>query len=77
MYFNVIWEMVNSIYAGCTCIFIPNLRFTRFLLMYSDVLRLTIILFFNQNTCEKLVPKVITLDQLLRLLLLAGRKTLA
>ena len=34
--------------------FCPNLPSTSFLLMYNDVLRLTIILTFNDNICQKL-----------------------
>jgi hypothetical protein len=60
MYFNVFWETVNSIYVACTCIFFPNLRSTLFLLMYSDVLRLTIIPIFNEKTYEKLVRVLIS-----------------
>jgi len=66
---SVIWEMVNSITLEYTCMFVPNLRSTSFLLMYICVLRLTVILLFN----EKLA---LVLKQTMRLPI-AGRETLA
>ena len=51
MYFSVIWEIVNSISFEYTCIFLPNLSSTSFLVMYTDVLRWTII---HEFQCEDL-----------------------
>jgi hypothetical protein len=55
MYCYSIWESVTSIQRKCTSIFIPNPSSTSFLLMYFDVLRLTIILGFNAKSYVKLV----------------------
>ena len=38
-----VWEYVKVILHGYTLIFVPNLYSTSFLLMYTDVLRWTII----------------------------------
>ena len=49
MYFDVIWEYVNSIFTFDTCIFVPNLGVTSFLVMYNDVLKWTIIHRFQRE----------------------------
>jgi len=76
MYMGVFWEIVHSIYRPCTCIFLPNLRSTSFFVMYSDVLRLTIILVFKEKIYEKLMLVLISSGSTAALPL-AGRKTLA
>jgi hypothetical protein len=43
MYMGSVWETVNSIYLEYRCIFVPNLGYTSFLVMYSDVYRCIII----------------------------------
>jgi hypothetical protein len=76
MYMVADFEIVHSIYLACTCIFLPNLRSTSFFVMYSDVLRLTIILVFKEKIYEKLMLVLISSGSTAALPL-AGRKTLA
>jgi hypothetical protein len=62
MYMVADWEIVHSIYRPYTCMFLPNLRSTSFFVMYSDVLRWTIIHILVEVTYEKLVHDMTSSD---------------
>ena len=55
---HVFWENVNSILRECTCIFVPNLRSTSFIPMYTDVLSWRIMPHLAAKTSANFAPTI-------------------